>query len=94
MLIFCDIINKDISFTRNNIVFILVYNGEKNPLPNQIKKQVSDESSSRVEIGRHIAQKAKKEFILFDLERFQTLYFKKVHTYTTEQFEEYLKTLN
>lgn len=90
LLIFCDITKKDISFTRNNMVFILVYNGDKNPLPNQLQ----DESSSRVGIGRHMAQKAKKEFVLFDLKRFERLYFKKVHTYTTEQFKEYLKTLN
>lgn len=32
----------------------------------------------------------KKEFILFDLERYKKLYFKDVHTYSQEEFEAYL----
>ena len=33
----------------------------------------------------------KKEFIRFDLEKFKKLYFYDVHTYSKEEFEEYLK---
>lgn len=34
--------------------------------------------------------KAKKEHILFDLERYKRLYFREVHTYSQEKFAEYL----
>jgi len=36
---------------------------------------------------------ARKEFICFDLERYERLYFRNIHTYSKERFEEYLQTL-
>ena len=32
LLLFCDIVDKNIKFTRENVIFILVYNEEKSPL--------------------------------------------------------------
>lgn len=90
LLIFCDITKTRIDDTRKIAEFILVYNLNKNPLPNQLKKQSVQESQSRVNIAKYLCQKAGKEFIRFDLERFQTLYFKAVHTYSKDEFEKNL----
>lgn len=80
LLIYGGIAGQSISDTRTQMEFVLVYNGEKNP----------DKSRSRTAIIAHLANKADTEHILFDLERFQTLYFMAVHTYTPEEFEKYL----
>ena len=65
LLIFGDITHRNISFTRQNSEFVLVYNEEKNPLPNQYTKGMVSNSSSRIKIAKHIAQKANTEFILY-----------------------------
>lgn len=93
LLIFCDIMGTTIENTRKMAEFILVYNIDKNPLPNQLKKQPIQESKSRLNIAKYLCQKADKEFIRFDLERYQTLYFKAVHTYSKDEFEKYLLKL-
>lgn len=49
------------------------------------------ESHSRLEIAKYFSEKAKREFIRFDLERFKKLYFRDVHTYSEEEFESYIK---
>lgn len=80
LLIYGGITGQSIADTKTAMEFVLVYNGEKNP----------DKSRSRAAIIAHLANKADTEHIRFDLERFQTLYFKAVHTYTPEEFEKYL----
>lgn len=94
LLIFSDIIGESISYTREHAELIIVYNLEKNPLPNQLTKDTPAESPSRIKIADYFSSKAEKEFILFDLERYEKLYFQKVHTYPKEKFEEYLKTIS
>ncbi len=74
--ILTDIIGKGISYTRNELGYILVYNGVKN--------------DPSIDIKKHIAGKAKAELIRFDLERFKNFFFKDVHTYTETEFEEFL----
>mgnify|MGYP006922144306 CR=1 FL=1 len=90
LLMFTDITGESVSNTRNNLDLIVVYNIERNPLPNQLKRGTLQESPSRIAIADHIAKKAKEEIILFDLERYKKLYFRKVHTYSKEKFAEYL----
>lgn len=90
LLVFSDITKKDIAYTRQNADFILVYNLDKNPTPNQDTKGMLQESPSLIDIENFIALKAKKEIIRFDLEKYEKLYFRKVHTYSKEQFENYL----
>lgn len=90
LLIFGDITGSTVLTARENAVFIVVYNQEKNPLPNQQKKEKTQDSVSRNKIGDYIAGKANKELILFDLERYMGLYFREVHAYTQEQFADYL----
>lgn len=86
LLVLCDIIKKDISFTRENINFILVYNEKKN-----LNSKHSPLSPSRAAIGKYFSHKGGQEMIRFGLEKFEKLYFKQVHTYTETQFNEYLK---
>lgn len=57
LLIFCDIVQKELSYTRENVDFILVYNLTKNPMPNQLNKNAVQESLSRTEIAQHFLQK-------------------------------------
>jgi hypothetical protein len=90
LLIFTDIINKGISFTRKNLNYILVYNEIKNPLTEAEKNNQPQISQSRVNIGKYFTEtKAKKKFIRFSLERFEKLYFKNVFTVTQNEFENY-----
>lgn len=83
LLIFCDITSRNISFCRENVNFILVYNESKNP-----KEDGETQESPRVAIGKHFSAKAKKKFIRFDLEKFKTIYFKEVDTFTEKEFME------
>ena len=91
LLILCDIIEKEISYTRKYLDFVLVYNESKNPLPNQYTKGVVRDSSSRLNISKYFLQKGKEEIVLYDLNRYKGIYFREIHTYTQEEFEEYLK---
>lgn len=93
LLVFLDIIGESIAFSRSNIDFVVVYNLEKNPLPRQVQKGQMQETPSRISIADHFMGKAKKELILFDLEGYERLYFRNIHTYSKERFEEYLQTL-
>ena len=93
LLVFLGIIGGDITFSRSNIDFVVVYNLEKNPLPKQAEKGQLQETPSRVSIANHFMEKAKKEFICFDLERYERIYYRNIHTYSKERFEEYLQTL-
>lgn len=94
LLIFGGITGKTITYTRDNIDFILVYNESKNPLPNQLTRGIVQDSPSRISIAKHIAQKGKQEFILYDLERFKNLFFRNVHTYTEHEFESFMQKIN
>lgn len=73
LLIFNDIIGENISFCRNNLFFILVYNEEKNP------KEI---------ISKYMHKKAKENHAEFNLDKFEKIYFKKVLTYTEKEFED------
>ena len=83
LLMYCDIMNCTVSDCRKKLHFILVYNENKN---GQAK-----EDSAKIKIGKYFSKKGKKELIRFDLERYQDLYFKSVHTYTEDEFESFLE---
>ncbi|MDR1136463.1 MAG: hypothetical protein LBL49_09890 [Clostridiales Family XIII bacterium] len=77
LLIFTDIMKTGISFTRENMNYILVYNGTKN-------------ISSKAKMTEHLFNNANKEFIpdgLDHLKGFEKLYFKKVSILTKESFD-------
>ncbi len=89
LLIFLDIIGKNLSYSRTNMDFFVIYNMEKNPLPHQ----ALNDSPSLVYISECIMEKSGQEFIRFGLERYKGLYFKDVHTYSKEKFDLYLNDL-
>lgn len=84
LLIFNDIIKENISFCRNNLYFILVYNEGKNPYE---KNETKQEDSSKAIISKYVHNKAKKKFVRFGLDKFEKIYFKAVFTYTESEFE-------
>lgn len=78
LLIFCDITNKNISFTRENVDFILVFDKEKN-------------KDSFRDISDHFIEKSANKNIYFGLHAFKSLYFKNVYTFDVEEFLGYIK---
>lgn len=84
LLIFNDIMNTNISFCRENVGFILVYNESKNPDQN-LKAEAP--SPSRDKIGKYFSKKAGTSFIRFGLGQFKKIYFHDIYTYTTKEFE-------
>lgn len=84
LLIFNDIVHQNISFCRENLYFILVYNESKNLYEECGAKH---EDSPKAMISKFIHNKAKKKFVRFGLEKFEKIYFKEVFTYTESEFE-------
>lgn len=84
LLIFNDIVHQNISFCRENLYFILVYNESKNSYEECETKQ---EDSPKAMISKLIHNKAKKKFVRFGLDKFEKIYFKEVFTYTEREFE-------
>lgn len=93
LLIFADITGSTVAAARKTLDFILVYNAEKNPpAPGEAHPEDTGipESPSRLKIASRLAEKANRELIRFDLERFQSIYYRNIHTYSEAQFENYL----
>lgn len=90
LLMFCDIVKTNISETREYLDLVLVYNITKNPLPNQLLKGSPQDSPSRDQIAKHFLGRAGKELIRFDIEDFQNLYFREVHTYSQDEFDKFI----
>lgn len=96
LLIFNDIVGKNISFCREHVNFILVYNEGKNLSGNYDNEnknsfkdcEIKNQDSSKARIGKYFYSKAKKKYIRFGLERFEKLYFHEVFTYTEQEFED------
>lgn len=59
-------------------------------MPRDPKRKIC-ESESMGAIKDFLVDKSKSEIILFDLDKYERLYFKEVHTYTVDQFENYVK---
>lgn len=84
MLMLSDIVGKNISYTRNHLDYILVYNNAKNPNP----KKVYRESEARDSIDKAILSYADQRQIKFGIEIFQGYCFRNVYTYTEKEFKE------
>lgn len=96
VLMFADITSTRISETRKNMKYILVYNKEKNytnPDKESEKKTTVQESASFDDLAKMVIGYADDEYIHFGLRMFKNYCFKEVHTYTEEEFKEYLSTL-
>lgn len=84
-----------ISYTRENMTYILVYN-EQNYLEYGPTKQTKlGEDRQRVSQSHHrdllyksMRKLAQEEFILFGLDQFQNYLFKHVYTFTEKEFEQ------
>lgn len=89
LLILMDIIDENISYTREHLNYILVYNGVKNSDNENINpKTTMQDSPAREEISKSVFRLAQERKILFGLERFKGYCFKEVATYTKEEFEQ------
>lgn len=101
LLILCDINGCNISDLKADLVFILVYNEEKNPVKKeeltQYEKKRHDEvqeSINRDSICKYFCKNAKTEFVRYDLLKYKGLYFRDVHSYSQNEFEFWIcKTL-
>lgn len=69
----------DLDFSRNNFIYILVYNSDKYPLK-------AEESSSRDSVYSYFMNLAQEEERLFEVDKFEKYLFHETHTYTVEQF--------
>lgn len=79
MLLYCDVTGTRLCDARETAEFLLVYNAGENSY-----------WASLLHIEDHFLKKAGKERIGFDLDRFKGLYFRDVHTYSKEEFEQFL----
>ena len=77
-----DITQTTISFTRENMNYILVYNESKNPIKKN-KQSITD-------IKGHILEKATEYYPRFSLASFKGYFFKNIYTYTEKEFTDYL----
>ena len=107
LLIFCDIVGKNISFTRENMNYILVYNKEnsKKYIQEMIDKRKKESSTlSKKEMNESLAFEqfrdimgdlSKKKIDIFGLEKqFKNMYFHEVYTYDKREFiEEFVSKL-
>ena len=96
LLIFCDITHTDISFSRENINFILVYDYEKNKHKiNQDDESASIQHSESLGfIANHVMKKSKQHLIHFKLDRLKTIYFNDVFTLTPSEFDKNFKFID
>lgn len=96
-LIFTDIVSKGISYMRANAKYILVYNENQNDSLDggiNLKAESSVQQSYSFDyIAKKIGEHACEEYVSFGLKPFLNYCFKEVHTYTRDEFDEYLSTL-
>jgi len=85
------------SIPKNQLVYVLVYNDEKNSensssTQNSYDKKTEVQSSpAKDRIGTILASKAKTQFIKFGLEKIGNLYFRDIFTWTQKEFEREFK---
>lgn len=84
LLMLCDITDNHISNLRKCLDFVLVYNEAKNP---------SKSNKEKYYINDRLMKLGGEEFVRFGMSRYAGVYFRKVHTYQVEKFEEYISKL-
>ena len=103
LLCLLDILNKDVSFARDNFEFILVYNESRNrkerlertdglgKIRNRTKKRLKKNEIQHSDFfnvfSNSVAARAKVELILPGFELYSGLWWRKVHTYNNRKFE-------
>lgn len=97
LLIFLDITKGDLSYSRNNIDLIIVYNETIKPITKEEENTMIKENAFAItppsfdNIVKNIYKYAKKELVRFGLDRFQQIFFRSVHTYSKREFEIFLQ---
>jgi len=86
LLILTDIISKGISYTREHLSYILVYDETLNQ--SQEDEVVYQVTPSREKMNSRYLKKGGREFIRFNLHSFHRLYVKHVFTLSREEFKE------
>ena len=98
-LIFTDITSTGISYTREHMKYILVYNetvNQDNNIDENLKKKRNttvQPSPSFDAFAKNVGKYANEEYVCFGLKMFQNYCFKEVHTYTKSEFDTYLSAL-
>lgn len=86
---------NSISYTRDNMTYILVYNEEKYYTTGETRltreginrQKTVSVSHHRNELYKTMRGLAKEEFVIFGLDQFKNFLFKNVYTYTEKEFE-------
>ncbi|MBR1740278.1 MAG: hypothetical protein IJ733_00105 [Lachnospiraceae bacterium] len=94
IIILTDILNVGVSKLRDNMEYILVYNefvneNEKDVL--EKKRYTVQHSASYDYFAKSVSKLAKTEYVCFGVKKFENYCFRKVHTYTKEEFASYLQ---
>lgn len=98
-LIFADITSTGISYMRDHMKYILVYNetaNQDNTPDEDLKKKrktAVQPSPAFDAFAKNMGKYANEEYVCFGLKIFQHYCFKEVHTYTEEEFNTYLAML-
>lgn len=98
-LIFTDITSTGISYMRDHMKYILVYNetaNQDNDLDEELKKKrktAVQPSPAFDAFAKNVGKYANEEYVCFGLKIFQNYCFKEVHTYTEAEFNAYLSSL-
>lgn len=103
LLIFLDIIEETISFSRASITYILVYNEENSKKyidkiikermlkEQELQKDEVLESSAFDSIANVLGDLSKHNMDIFGLrQQFKNMYFKEVYTFTKSEFKKYI----
>lgn len=96
VLIFSDVVQCTIKKLRESAEFILVYNEEANSNNTEIKEHKPayvQPSGAFDRFAKNIGKLAGDEYVCFKLKQFEKYCFKKVHTYTEKEFENYIRQL-
>ena len=93
IIILTGVLNTGIGNLRDNMEYILVYNEQANEGLKDIqdKKTYVQDSGSFNKIANTFGNLAGQEYVCFGIRMFEKYCFKKVHTYSKEEFEKYLK---
>ena len=85
--IFNDTINENLKYDREHVDYILVYN------PLKIFEPKDKKSNSLDKFQTILSKKAESPIIKFGVQNFENLYFRKILTLTTEEFDKYISEL-
>lgn len=91
ILIFLDINNVKLQYVHNNSEFILVYNQHSNVGKLEAEERDKNNKQGLSSITNHIVEKANTRLIHFGLTPLEGIHFRKVHTLSEHEFENFCK---